>query len=553
VRVAIGNAVIADKLLSLAHFLADQKGNAFRVKAWRRAARTIRTLGESFDELVRNDADLTQYPGIGNGIASAIREIVNTGTLRQLESLREQATPERAAIAEHPGLDAKLALRIFRKLGISGIEGLREALANGEIARAVGGRAALSVQRALAEKTEFLLYETDPMAEAVEKFLLERCRATRVEVAGDFRRRVETISELSFLVETPDFAGVCRWMEEFGGGTIPLSVKSREALFQLPAGLVLRLAPAESTAWGSALVAATGSAKHLRQLARRGCKPARITVAEEADVYRSCGLNFIEPELREGWGEFDANPTLVTVADIRGEMHSHTTASDGRNTIGQMAAEARQRGYEYIGISDHSQSLKIAGGQTEEQLWEQIREIDQWNERLDGIRVLKSAEVDIRVDGTLDYPDELLRELDYTVCSIHSRFGLGKKEQTQRILRAMDNRYFTMLGHATGRLLLKRPGYELDMKRIIRHAAERGCFFEINSSPDRLDLSAEHVRLAAAAGIRIVINTDAHSLRDFRLVRYGIDVARRAGLSREQVLNTLSFAELGPLLAGCKR
>jgi len=551
--VAIGNAAIADKLLSLAHFLADQKGNAFRVKAWRRAARTIRTLGESFDELVRNDIDLTRYPGIGNGIASAIREIVNTGTLRQLETLRAGATPERAAIAEYPGLDAKLALRIFRKLGISGIEELREALVSGEIARAVGGRAALSVQRALAEKTEFLLYETDPMALAVERFLLERCRANRVEAAGDYRRRVETISELCFLVETADFAGVCRWMEGFGGGTIPLSVKPHEGLFQLPAGLVLRLVQAGSSEWGSALVRATGSAKHLRQLARRGYKPSRITVAEEAEVYRSCGLNFIAPELREGWSDLDAIPTLVTVADIRGEMHSHTTASDGRNTIGQMAAEARQRGYEYIGITDHSQSLKIAGGQTEEQLWEQIREIDQWNERLDGIHVLKSAEVDIRVDGTLDYPDELLRELDYTVCSIHSRFGLGKEEQTERVLRAMDNRYFTILGHATGRLLLKRPGYELDMKRIIRRAAQRGCLFEINSSPDRLDLPAEHVRAAAAAGIRIVINTDAHSIRDFRLVRYGIDVARRAGLRREQVLNTLSFAELGPLLASRKR
>ncbi len=550
---AIGNAAIADKLLSLAHFLADQKGNAFRVKAWRRAARTIRTLGESFEELVRNDVDLTQYPGIGNGIASAIREIVNTGTLRQLETLRGQATPERAAIAEYPGLDAKLALRIFRKLGIDGIEGLREALASGEIARAVGGRAALSVQRALAEKTEFLLYETDPMAEAVEKFLLERCRASRVEAAGDYRRRVETISELSFLVETPDFAGVCRWMEEFGGGTMPLSVKGREGLFHLPAGLVLRLVQANASEWGSALVKATGSAKHLRQLARRGCRPAKTTVAEEAEVYRACRLDFIEPELREGWGEPEAIPTLVTVADIRGEMHSHTTASDGRNTIGQMAAEARQRGYEYIGITDHSQSLKIAGGQTEEQLWEQIREIDQWNERLDGIRVLKSAEVDILADGALDYPDELLRELDYTVCSIHSRFGLDKREQTERVLRAMDNRYFTILGHATGRLLLKRPGYELDMKRIIRHAAGRGCLFEINSSPDRLDLPAEHVRAASAAGIRIVVNTDAHSVRDFRLTRYGIDVARRAGLRRDQVLNTLSFAELGPLLASRKR
>jgi DNA polymerase (family 10) len=215
-----------------------------------------------------------------------------------------------------------------------------------------------------------------------------------------------------------------------------------------------------------------------------------------------------------------------------------------------MAAAAQKKGYEYIGITDHSQSLKIARGLSEHDLREQIREIDQWNERLDGIRVLKSAEVDILADGTLDYPDELLKELDYTVCSIHSRFGLGKAEQTERILRAMDNRYFTILGHATGRLLLKRSGYEIDMKRIVRHARDCGCFFEINSSPDRLDLSAEHARMAAEAGVRIAINTDAHSVRDFDLIRYGVGQARRAGLTRDMVLNWMRWEELGPLLAG---
>ena len=227
---------------------------------------------------------------------------------------------------------------------------------------------------------------------------------------------------------------------------------------------------------------------------------------------------------------------LVTESDIRGELHAHTTASDGKNTIGQMAAAARTKAYEYIGITDHSQSLKIARGLSEHDFWEQIREIDQWNERLNGIRVLKSAEVDILADGTLDYPDDLLRELDYTVCSIHSRFGLGKEEQTERILRAMDNRYFTILGHATGRLLLKRAGYELDMPRVVRHARDCGCFFEINSSPDRLDLSTEHTRMAAEAGVRIAINTDAHGLRDFDLIRYGVGQARRAGLTRDMVL-----------------
>jgi len=538
---AVSNAFIANKLLELAQYLAEHKGDAFKVKAYRRAARTIRTMGESFDELVRTEADLTHYPRIGTAISKAIEEIVQTGTLRQVEALRAQTSPERAALGAYPRLDAKRILRIFKKLNISTIEELKEALANGEIAQTMGQRAAQYVRQGLNESGEILLYEADRVAAAVETFLPDRCRVTRAEAAGDYRRRVEVVSELSFVVETNDCAAVRRRMEEYGGGSAPIRINLRQAM-------------AENR--GNVLVAATGSLKHLRQLKKRGC--ALEGHPDESGVYRACGLSFIEPELREGRNEIElaargALPMLVSEADIRGELHAHSAASDGRNSIGEMAAAARKKGYQYIGITDHSQSLKIARGLSEHDLWEQIREIDQWNERLDGIRVLKSAEVDILADGTLDYPDELLKELDYTVCSIHSRFGLGKAEQTERILRAMDNRYFTILGHATGRLLLKRAGYELDMKKIVRHARDRGCFFEINSSPDRLDLSAEHARMAADAGIRIAINTDAHSLRDFDLVRYGVGQARRAGLAREMVLNAMSWDELGPLLAGRRK
>ena len=274
--------------------------------------------------------------------------------------------------------------------------------------------------------------------------------------------------------------------------------------------------------------------------------------ASELDFYRKFGLSFIEPELREGYDEVDRArtgtlPVLVTVKDIRGELHAHSTSSDGSHSIEQMAMAARDFGYEYIGITDHSQSLKIAGGVPVEDLRKQLRFIDTLNSRLAGVRILKSAEVDILADGALDYPDELLKELDYTVCSVHSRFGFGKKEQTERILRAMDNRYFNILGHATGRLLLKRPGYELDMDRIVHRAKQNGCFFEINSSPDRLDLSAENARLSCAAGVKIAISTDAHSTREFGTVRFGIDQARRAGLEPRFVLNCLPWTSLEPL------
>lgn len=267
------------------------------------------------------------------------------------------------------------------------------------------------------------------------------------------------------------------------------------------------------------LVAVTGSLNSLK---------ANTSFATEQSFYDSFKMAFIDPELREGLDEVRQArrrtlPSLITQEDMQGDLHMHTKASDGSNTIEQMAAAAKDLGYAYISISDHSQSLKIAGGVSEEALWTQIRKIDQINEHLDGIRVLKSAEVDILADGTLDYSDELLRELDYTVCSIHSRFAFGREKQTERILRAMDSRFFTILGHATGRLLLKRPGYEIDMERIALHAKQSGCFFEINSSPDRLDLSAENARAASALGVLIAISTEAHSIHEFGTIRYGVN------------------------------
>lgn len=300
----------------------------------------------------------------------------------------------------------------------------------------------------------------------------------------------------------------------------------------------------------------TGNDEHLRQLEespRWRSESSTHEFRDEESTYRYLGLSYIPPELREGRDEITLAargeiPALVCAQDIRGELHAHTTASDGVNTIEEMAQAASEIGHEYIGISDHSQTLKIAGGLPEAELWNQIRFIDKLNSRLAGIRVLKASEVDILQDGSLDYSPALLEELDYTVCSIHSRFGLGKAEQTERILRAMDSRYFNILGHATGRLLLKRPGYEIDVVRVVEHARAAGCFFEINSSPDRLDLSAENARVAREAGVKIAITTDAHSIRDYQYLRYGIDQARRAGFAKESVLNHFSWHDLERIL-----
>jgi len=276
------------------------------------------------------------------------------------------------------------------------------------------------------------------------------------------------------------------------------------------------------------------------------------SLATEKAVYRALGLPYIEPELREGQDEIEQAktgtlPALVREQDIKGDLHAHTTSSDGSNSVEAMASAAKDRGYEYLGISDHSQSLKIARGVSVDNLWAQIRHIDNLNGKARGFRILKSSEVDILADGELDYPEDLLKELDYTVCSIHSRFGLDRQAQTERLLRAMDNRYFNILGHATGRLLLKRPGYDIDIERVVDHARQNGCFFEINSSPDRLDLSAENARIAASAGVLIAVSTDSHSTPEFSLIRCGIDQARRAGLDKASVLNCRPWQELQPL------
>jgi DNA polymerase (family X) len=552
----LGNAEIADRLASLAQLLSTQKENPYKIKAYTRAAAKIRTLSESVDELVRDDADLTAYAGIGAAIASAIREIVLTGTLGKLEKLRSEASPELVSLSSFPRLDPKRVLRIYKKLGIRSVEELRERLENGEIEKHLGLRMAQHVRQGVTEAHAMLLYRAHDLRAAVEEYLLEKCGVRRAEAVGDYRRRVDVIEELVFIVETDNFAPMVSGMERYGGRTPLLSATRNTASYALSSGVTLRIHRASRENWGLALIRCTGSALHLRRLAAvtgpvTALKSKGPFPTEEA-LYAKFGLSFIAPELREGYNEVKQAaegtlPVLVTEKDIRGELHAHSTSSDGSNSIEQMAAAARDHGYEYIGITDHSQSLKIARGVSVEDLWKQIRFIDQLNKRLDGIRVLKSAEVDILADGSLDYPDDLLRELDYTVCSVHSRFAFGKEQQTERILRAMDNRYFNILGHATGRLLLKRPGYELDIERVIAHAKQNNCFFEINSSPDRLDLSAENTRLAHEAGVLIAVTTDAHSTSEFGTVRYGIDQARRAGLDKKSVLNCLPWSALAPL------
>jgi DNA polymerase (family 10) len=543
---SLSNAEIADRLSSLAQMLTVENSNPYKIRAYRRAAGVIRGLGESVDELVRSNADLRVYAGIGEAISAAIREIVETGTLKSLEKLRSCASPEVIDLSAHPRLDPRRILRIYKKLGISTVQALRSALDSGQIERVFGSRMAQHVRYGLVDTQMILLYHAHSLCKSIENFLMKSAGAEHVEAIGDYRRRVEIIGRFDFLVQARDFNQLVERMMRYGGRTSLVESTATSATYSLPSGPLLCLQRAQRKNWGLALIRGTGAAAHLRKLTRVTGSLAALekvsSFASEEAFYKRFGMQFIAPELREGLEEISqsrkgALPQLIDQKDIRGDLHAHTFASDGVDSMEEMAHAAQELGYEYVGITDHSPSLKIANGQSIEDLRAQIRAIDKFNTRLSGFRVLKSAEVDILVDGSLDLPDDVLRDLDYAVCSIHSRFAMNREKQTERVLRAMDNRYFTILGHATGRLLLKRPGYQLDFERIIEHAKMRGCFFELNSSPDRLDVSAENARFVRASGVKIAISTDSHSSGEYSTMRYGIEQARRAGLEKSDVLN----------------
>lgn len=556
----VSNATIADLLRRYAAVLALEGADRFKLKAYRRAAENIETLQGNVSELVDEGFRLTDLPGVGKAISEIILEIVQTGRLQRLEKTVGKLTPERAELATRPALDPEKVARIYKKLAIGSLAELSQALAAGTIREQLGPRMEFHVRRGLDDRPRHLLYSIRRLAESIEQYLADSPAVSRVSPTGSLRRKQDTVGDLNYLVSGASAAAIFQHFASFGAVQSAQTVGDNGQRFQLSSGIVVDLQFMPESQWGWGLLQATGSAAHLadleelaaakkRKFNTAALRRAGADLADEAEVYRRLGLAFIEPELREGRGEVEAAankglPRLVELADLRGDLHMHTTASDGANSIAQMAAAAQERGYEYIAITDHSQSLKITNGLTEARLRQHIKAVDKVNDKLSGFRILKSAEVDILEHGELDYSNAMLKELDFTICSIHSRFGRDKQQQTERIMRAMDNPYFTILGHATGRLLLKREGYELDIERIIAHAKDRGCFFEINSSPDRLDLSDEHAKLAKDSGIKIAINTDAHSIGELDFMSAGINQARRAWLEAQDVLNTLPLSQL---------
>jgi DNA polymerase (family X) len=558
------NATVAELLRRYAAILALEGADRFKLKAYRRAAETIEGLSDDVAKRVQAGRDLTELPGVGKAISQVIQEIVGSGKLARLERSLQTLSPERAELATRPSLDPKKVTRIYKQLGISNLEALKDKLHNGAIRDKFGARMDFHVRRGLDDRPRHLLWSIEDFADRIEDYLRNLGTVEKVSSAGSLRRKQDTVGDLNFLVTGKAAAPIFREFARFGAVQTSEPRGRTERIFKLSSGISVSLRWTSSSEWGLSLIETTGSVAHLAEIRARAkarkltltpasLSRARIEIGDERGVYSGLSVQWIEPELREGKGEVAAAakrklPTLVTVNDIHGDLHMHTTASDGANSVQKMAAAARKRGYEYIAITDHSQSLRITNGLSEKRLVQHIKAIDRINAKLKGFRILKSAEVDILEDGRLDYSNAVLKLLDFTICSIHSRFALNREQQTERILRAMDNRYFNILGHATGRLLLKREGYELDIERIFEHAKATGCLFEINSSPDRLDLSDEHAKLAKDAGITLAVNTDAHSTGELDFISAGINQARRAWLAASDVLNTRPLPQMLALL-----
>lgn len=568
----VQNAEIAARFEQLADLLELDGANPFRVRAYRNAARLIRGHSRSLAELLEEGADLAELPGIGADLAGKIAVLVRTGRLPLLEKMAKKVPAPLVAMTRIEGLGPKRAQALYKALRIRSLEDLARAARSGRIRELPGFGArteqliATRAARAATAEHRLRLADAEQVARPLVAYLRGIEGVQDVEVAGSFRRRRETVGDLDVLVSAARGAGVMERVVRYEDVAEVDAQGGTRATLRLRNGLQVDVRVVPAAAFGSALHYFTGSKAHniaIRRMAMaRGLKlneygvfrgERRVGGRTEAEVFAAVGLPVIAPELREDRGEIEAArrgrlPQLVRLEDLRGDLHCHSRATDGRDTIEAMAKAAAARGYEYLSINDHSRHVTVAHGLDRKRLLAQIRAIDRLNARLDRITVLKSVEVDILEDGRLDLPDSVLKELDFTVCAIHYGFGYSRARQTARILRAMDNPYFSILAHPTGRLINARDACDIDLERVLEAARERNCVMELNAQPDRLDLDERGCRLAKEIGVKVAISTDAHRVADLDLARLGVDQARRGWLEPGDVVNTLPLTDLRRVL-----
>lgn len=563
------NAQIARLLYQLADALdaSGQKDAGFRVRALRAGARTIDALAESAEALLARGA-LTAVKGIGDGLARRVDEIVKTGTMADLEALKQTVSPSLAVLGQVEGIGPKTAQLLFEALGIVDLDGLEAAARAGKL-RALPRWSAhkeeaviAAVARARQVTGRMRLALAEREARAMKDRLAAVAGVRQIAFAGSLRRRKETVGDVDILVAADDLDAVSAAFVEAGMVAHVLAHGPTRSSVKTSGGLQIDLRAVAPECWGAALHYFTGSKEHNIAIRSRALKlglkvneygvfrgDERVAGATEAEVFGALGLPWIAPELREGQGEIEAAeagrlPALLELADLRGDLHMHTDASDGRSTLGEMAQAAIALGREYIAITDHSQNLRIARGLDADRLAEQSDAIDSLNAALGGrLRVLKGLEADILPDGTVDMPESLAR-LEWRIGSLHSHFTLPRDEQTRRVIRAMESGLVDVIGHPTGRLLESRAPADLDMEAVIIAAARTGVALEVNAFPDRLDLSDAHCRLARELGAWLVIDTDAHAAGHLSGLHFGVDVARRGWVEARHVLNALPLGDL---------
>jgi DNA polymerase (family 10) len=573
----IHNAEIAKAFDEIADLLELDGANPFRVRAYRNAARVVGELRFDIATYIAGEKPLPKLPGIGADLAAKIHEIVSTGSCALLERLRKDAPAGITDLLRVPGLGPKRVRLLWDELGVHTVAQLQRAAQDGRVRGLSGfGPASeaklLDAARAqLGRARRFKLAVAADYAVAYCAYMRAGAGIGAVVVAGSYRRMKETVGDLDLLVIADNGAAAVARFVGYDEVAQVLAHGGTRASVVLRSGLQVDLRVVPKQSFGAALYYFTGSKAHniaVRLIARqRGLKineygvfrrNRRIAGETEESVFAAIGLPYIPPELRENQGEIEAAqngelPVLVEASDLRGDLHAHTHATDGKNTLAEMADAARRRGLKYLAITEHSRRLGMTHGLDAAGLARQIEQIDRLNARLDGITLLKGIEVDILEDGSLDLEDPILAKLDLVVGAVHSRFNLSRQQQTARILAAMDRPCFSILAHPTGRLIDSREPYDVDMLAIARKARSRGIALELNAHPERLDLTDVYCRMARDEGVAVSIASDAHSVDELDNLAFGVGQARRGWLTKRDVLNTLTLPQLRKRLAATMR
>jgi DNA polymerase (family 10) len=570
------NQQIADIFNEIAQLLELKNENVFRIRAYRRAAQNIEALSKDVASL--SSEELEAVPGIGKDLAAKVREFLETGRIAKHEELKAAAPGGLLELLRVPGLGPKKAKLLSDKLKVKGIDDLEAAVRAGRLNGLPGIQK--RTEENILKGIELLRRGTErrpigrvlPLAEEIVRRMRSSAHVDRIEVAGSIRRWKDTVKDIDILATSRDPAAAMAVFVNLPQTGSVLAHGETKSSIITDDGIQVDLRVVDKDSFGAALQYFTGSKQHNIKLREMGVRAGlkineygvfrepgekKIGGTKEEDVYRALKLAWIPPELREDTGEIEAAlegrlPDLVTLADIRGDLHVHTKWSDGSHDLDTIVQEARKRGYRYIAVTDHTKGLAVAHGLDEKRLREQMRLITRVNEKLRGFTVLAGTEVDIRADGRLDLVDEVLAGLDIVVASVHSGFKQSQEQITRRILAAVRNPCVNVIAHPTGRLLGERDAYAVDLDAVLKEAAKYGVAMEINAYPLRLDLRDQHIRMAKGYGVPLVISTDTHVANQFDYMTYGVSVARRGWVEKRDVLNTLSCEQLIKRLKACR-